>query len=194
MLTLEQERLEAIGDQLRAKITSKFTASTFLAGFALTVLVGQVSTLWQTQTLPPFFAFSVGVVFCAFSLFVYAIIKFDELTMPKRFFQRMTQEGIVSPVDPFKWGLLDEDDLNTLFERMKFFWNHLTLPATILTAIAVLAMLIPRSPFLIFVVTRDEIIWWTFGSAVAGIVIAAGYCWRAVSQADARFNRLIVVD
>jgi hypothetical protein len=33
-----QERIEAIGDQLRAKISSKFQTSTFLAGFGLAVL------------------------------------------------------------------------------------------------------------------------------------------------------------
>jgi hypothetical protein len=43
--TQNNERVEAIGDQLRAKINSKFTASTFLAGFALTILSGQVFTL-----------------------------------------------------------------------------------------------------------------------------------------------------
>lgn len=194
MLTPDQERLEAIGDQLRAKITSKFTASTFLAGFALTVLVGQISTLWQSQTLPPFFPFSVGAVFCAFSLFVFAIIKFDELTMPKRFFERVSGKDTVSPVEPMQWGLLDEGDLGTLLQRMRFFWNHLTLPATISTAIAVSAMLIPRSPCPIFVVTGDEITWWTFGSAVAGVVIAALYCRHTVSQADKNYDRLVVVD
>ena len=41
----EQERIEAIGEQLRAKINSKFQTSTFLAGFAFTILGIQISAL-----------------------------------------------------------------------------------------------------------------------------------------------------
>jgi hypothetical protein len=61
----DRQRVEAIGEQLRAKIASKFTASTFFAGFALTVLTGQVFALWQSTKLPALFPAAVGVLTAA---------------------------------------------------------------------------------------------------------------------------------
>jgi len=93
MSSESQDRVEAIGEQLRAKIASKFTASTFLAGFALTVLSGQVFALWQSSRLPMLFPPAVGAVFGALMLFVAAIIKLDELTMLKRFWDEGARAG-----------------------------------------------------------------------------------------------------
>jgi len=40
-----QARIEAIGDQLRAKISSKFQTSTFLVGFGFTVLEAVMNSI-----------------------------------------------------------------------------------------------------------------------------------------------------
>ena len=58
-----QERIEAIGDQLRAKISSKFQTSTFLAGFGLAVLTLQLSTFWQAQRFPCLLPVSISINF-----------------------------------------------------------------------------------------------------------------------------------
>jgi len=83
-LTDEQERLEALGDQLRAKISSKFSASTFLAGFAATILAAVVSPLWQQGTVVSLhFPAAVGLAVTGTGLFILSILRFDELSMPK---------------------------------------------------------------------------------------------------------------
>src|SRR5687768_16894779 len=141
ILSPDQERAEAIGEQLRAKISSKFTASTFLGGFALTILAAQVFAIWQTNDLSMLFPSSVGMTVAAVILFFEAIIRLDELTMPKRFW----------PVDPDAvrtngrsiWGILTDGDLETLDEKMRFFWTRFTLIGTFLTAAAVLMVLFP---------------------------------------------------
>ena len=74
MLTPDQERTEVIGDQLRTKISSKFTASTFLGGFALTLLGGQVFTLWHVTELPRCFAAATGAVSAALVLFALSVV------------------------------------------------------------------------------------------------------------------------
>lgn len=138
------ERIEAIGDQLRAKITSKFTASTFLAGFALTILSGQVFMLWQSSVLPLLLPLSVGTVAAAVVLFVDAIVRLDELTMPKRFWEESSDAA--STGHSSREGYLVDSDLWELQKHMIFYWTRFTLVATWMTGIAVLAMLAPFSP------------------------------------------------
>jgi len=140
---MRPERIEQFGEQLRAKITSKFTASTFLAGFALTVLTGQISTLWQVDVdkeLSPFFSISVGAVAGAFYLFVMAVIRLDELTMPKLFWDPRFWTPTRPPSDDL---YLRYDELWKLQSMMVRIWFCLSVRATIITAIALLAMLIP---------------------------------------------------
>lgn len=122
----EQERLEAIGEQLRAKISSKFAASTFLAGFAATILSGLVVALWQDSSLPVHFPKALGVTMSATVLFVLGIIRLDELSMPKRFWPSLPG----TPSHAGDVGLLTMEDLWALHDRMVFFWRHLTLAGT----------------------------------------------------------------
>lgn len=142
----EQDRLEALGEQLRAKISSKFQTSTFLAGFALAVLGVQISAIvqWQGQTIPVLLFVSISLLLAAVVLFIGAIVRLDELTMPKLFWK----------VDPnhsepkqAHLGYLVSDDLTALKERMVFYWTHLTLYATYVTAFALALMLLPLSWF-----------------------------------------------
>ena len=82
-----QTRIEDIGKQLRAKIRSKFQASTFLAGFSFTLLGFQITRLWQPVEIPRLLPVSVALMLLAISLYISAIMKLDELTMPKRFWE-----------------------------------------------------------------------------------------------------------
>ena len=79
-----QARIEAIGDQLRAKISSKFQTSTFLAGFGFAVLTVQLSTFWQSPKFPYLLPTSISFMIASLFLYIAAVIKLDELTMPKR--------------------------------------------------------------------------------------------------------------
>ena len=185
-LSPEQDRIEAIGDQLRAKISSKFTASTFLAGFSLTVLTGQVFALCQDVTsLPLLFAPAVGAVFGAFVIFVEAIIRLDELTMPKRFWEEDRSTAPSLP-DPIARSCLTDNDLWELQKRMIFLWYHLAIVATAVTAAGVMAMLIPWGRLGI-VAARG----WTFWSAVIGVLLACAYVLWARGALCQRFGRLV---
>jgi hypothetical protein len=82
-----RQRTEAIGDQLRAKIASKFQTSTFLAGFAATILSIEITLLWDSQDKPDLLPLSIGTMVGALILYTAAIIKLGELTMPKRFWE-----------------------------------------------------------------------------------------------------------
>jgi hypothetical protein len=188
-----EERIEQIGEQLRAKITSKFTASTFLAGFALTVLTGQVFTLHQdAKNLSPLYPVSVGAVVAALYLFIYAIIKLDELTMPKRFWE---QEPQAQSQPPPYGAFLHDDDLLGLQRRMIFFWQRLTMVATITTAIAVMGMLVPATLLgcsdFPGISTIQKC---TFFAALAGVVTAFIYCWCIATRARKLFGPLYISD
>ena len=182
-LSEEQERVEAIGEQLRAKIASKFTASTFLAGFALTVLAGQVFALWQASQLPLLFPPSVGAVFGALLLFVGAVIKLDELTMPKRFWP---EDPKASDSARSRGGYLTDQDLWELRKHMIFFWQRLTISATVITALAVFAMLLPLPPLDVKMARQ-----WTFWWALAGVTAAGVYAIWLIAKTAKTFVPLM---
>lgn len=162
------ERIEAIGDQLRAKITSKFTASTFLAGFALTILSGQVFMLWQSSVLPLLLPLAVFAVAAAVVLFVDAIVRLDELTMPKRFWGE--SNGAEETGHSSREAYLLDNDLWDLQKHMIFYWTRLTLVATWMTGFAVLAMLVPFKP-----TSTERIHLLTFVLALLGAVVGKTY-------------------
>jgi hypothetical protein len=143
-LSPQQELLESYGDQLRAKISSKFSASTFLAGFAATILTTLVTTT-SGQDHKPLLQYPLallGFTTAASILFVQAIIRLDELSMPKRFWpSRADARNRAEDV-----GLLVQDDLWVLHDRMVFFWRYLTLAATALTGMGLLALVLPPLP------------------------------------------------
>jgi len=172
------ERIEQFGDQLRAKIASKFTASTFLAGFSLTVLTGQIAILWQAdvEVLSPFFSFSVGAVAGAFFLFVVAVIRLDELTMPKVFWEPWHWKPTETPSDDVN---LRYEDLWKLKSMMVMIWLRLTIPATFISAVALVAMLIPSKLALGFTVSVPDSRMWAPIAVVVSSAIAAVYCYCA---------------
>ena len=136
-----QTLIEKIGDQLRAKILSKFQTSAFLATVAVSVLGVQLSTLSDNKETPSLFWISIAMMFGALLLYIAALIKLDELTMPKRFW-RMEPSLTVSY---YPNVLLRDDELVELRKRMVFYWYTLTLTATGTTGFALLLLLVPRS-------------------------------------------------
>jgi hypothetical protein len=168
-LTDEQERLEALGDQLRAKISSKFAASTFLAGFAATILAAVVSPLWQQDTVVSvYFPIAVGFAVVGTGLFITGIIRFDELSMPKRFWPS-------SPEIPNRTGdvgLLEMDDLRVLHDRMVFFWRCLTLVGTAVTGLALLILILPQAHISSGTLREAAFLW-----ACGGAIAVTAYGW-----------------
>jgi hypothetical protein len=139
-LSPRQELLEKYGDQLRAKISSKFSASTFLAGFAATILTTLVTDLWQQDAQMSLqYLLALGLASAATILFVHGIIRLDELSMPKRFWP--SRPDVQNRADDV--GLLTQDDLWALHDRMVFFWRYLTLAATVLTGLGLFALVLP---------------------------------------------------
>jgi len=141
-MTEQQEFFERVGDQLRAKIMSKFQTSAFLAGLAVAVLGVQLTNLGDAvQPKPPLFAASISLMFGGLLLYVAALIKFDALTMPKRFWKADKNRA----ASDWTFVLLEDGDLRELHKRMVFFWYVFTIAATTMTALALLLLLVPKS-------------------------------------------------
>lgn len=166
------ERIEAIGDQLRAKISSKFTTSTFLAGFAFTFLASQVMSVWQqdelSSTTPLAIAFSTAAVLT----FVAAAVTLDSLTMPKRFWPE--NKALSGTRRYAREGWLTTEDLWTLYALMVYFWYLFTIVAAVLTAIAVAALLAPAKPAKAEIVRADSV------NAVIWAVVFVVLYWSVV--------------
>lgn len=186
----KQERIEAIGEQLRAKINSKFQTSTFLAGFAFTVLGIQISALWQWQApkIPLLLFISITLLLTATILFIGAIVRLDELTMPKRFWDENID---LHETRPPELAYLTDEDLWALKERMVFYWERLTLMATYLTGVSLLFMLVPvplvelpASPSN----TSDR--WLIFVGMVGLSIVALFYLMWLDRQAQKKFPHL----
>jgi hypothetical protein len=136
----EQARLETVGDQLRGKISSKVSASTFLAGFAFAILSGQIFALWQVERVPPLSSLSTGLLFGSVFLFISGIMRLDELTMPKQFW---AEKADAERPLLLSGGYLTLGDLVALQKRMVFYWQWLILVAIGFAAVAVLVLLLP---------------------------------------------------
>jgi hypothetical protein len=143
---LERALIEQTGDQLHAKITSKFQTSSFLAGFAVAVL-GVLLAMLSNTSRPRLFSLSIALLFAAVLVYVAALIKLDELTMPKRFWSKPPSKHPVPPKDLKNYELvrLDDDDLFELRRRMVFYWYGLTITATGMTGAALVLLLVPSA-------------------------------------------------
>ena len=183
-----QNRIEAIGEQLRAKISSKFQTSTFLAGFAFTILGIQISELWQSK-IPQLLPVSISLMLLAVFLYIGAIIKLDELTMPKLFWDI----GDVERPSVMGLAYLSEGDLRELKQRMVFYWMGLTVVATSLTAISLLLMLLPVPPQELLTASDDstKVLRRTFSYTVISLVLMLVYFAVLYSLARRRFNPLL---
>jgi hypothetical protein len=120
-----QDRIEAIGDQLRDKISSKFQISAFLGGFAFTVLSIQLTLLWDSNDIPQYLPHSIACMIGAIGLFLAALVTLDRLTMPKRFWKedKSKQDHATDATRLFaRNGYLEKNDLWTLRNRMVFYW------------------------------------------------------------------------
>ena len=185
-LSPQQELFERYGDQLRAKISSKFSASTFLAGFAATILTTLVSGLrQQEQPVPLQYPLALGLTMAATILFVQGIIRLDELSMPKRFWPgRADAQNRAEDV-----GLLTQDDLWVLHDRMVFYWRYLTLAPTALTGVGLFALVLP--PLYIPSLRFPDL---SFACATAGAIAAFLYARQLDATAPHRDEQVRVVD
>lgn len=176
-------RTEALGDQLRAKIASKFQTSTFLAGFAATILSIEITMLWDGGNQPGLLPLSVATMVAALILYTAAIIKLDELTLPKRFW-----EEDCGPRDRVAAQLayLEQDDLWELHKRMVFFWYRLTITAAVLSAISLGSLLAPCSLFPSSIRIRET----TAVLAGTAVVTACAYLGLVRVVSSRRFGRL----
>ena len=102
----EQALVEKIGEQLRAKIISKFQISAFLAGLLVAVVAALLATLGDTAK-PPLFGMSIVLMFGALIVYAAALIKLDALTMPKRFWRDRPDERVMI----YRNVLLKDNDL-----------------------------------------------------------------------------------
>jgi hypothetical protein len=134
-----QERIEALGEQLRAKISSKFQASSVLAGLAATMLSVQVAGTDASAAAND--RVSTSLTLSSLVLYIAALIYLDSLAMPKRFWR--VDETTSSPDS--RLGNLTDDDLCALKTSMVFDWVSHSLVATALMAFAVGFMLYETS-------------------------------------------------
>lgn len=163
----EQTRIEEIGSQLRDKVTSKFQTTAFLAGFALTLLGIELSIMWGGDKVPLFVPYAIGFLVLAGMFYVFALIRFDELTMPKRFWPEDTNQH---DPDLSRRGLLTDQDLWAIKLRVVFYWRWLVIVALYMTGASLGLILIPiTANFSVELVVRALI------SGVVAIVLAIVY-------------------
>jgi hypothetical protein len=136
----DQQRIEEIGEQLRAKIASKFSTTAFLAGFSLTLLGLELSMLWSNSRLPLLLPYAIGALVFAIVLYARALMRLDELTMPKRFWEEGSGDH-----DPAlsHLGLLTDGDLWALADRMVYYWYRLVHAALWVTGFSLALILVP---------------------------------------------------
>lgn len=183
----EQERIEAIGEQLRAKINSKFQTSTFLAGFTFTILGIQITALgqWQAATIPLLLYISIALLVGATILYITAIVRLDELTMPKRFW---TEDSNLNNQQQSKFAYLTDNDLWAIKNRMVFYWEHLTLNATYITATSLILMLLPPPLAELPTRTCNTLARWLIFMGMAILWLGTGvYIKRLDEQAQKKF-------
>lgn len=182
-MTEEQKaRYEIIGEQLRAKINSKFQTSTFLAGFAFTILGIQISLLWQSTKVPALLFLSTSLMAVAIILYVGAVVRLDKLTMPKPFWK-----GKENPPEEelIQSSYLEYSHLKGLRNLMNFYWSTLTLVATGFTAISLLSMLLPIRPTDLSDSSNSTEILSTTSLSMAGFSLAA-YLYTVLLDRKAR--------
>jgi phosphohistidine phosphatase SixA len=166
-------------EQLRSKIESKMAVSTFLAGFAFTVLVelltsapsqpGQ-SSWWQSAALIALTA--------AVALFIAAVYMYDRLAMPEGFwvFGRRSNERWGKRVARISdrierrnwWGkqfAKDRDEHGLLYAYMVWTWKYVFTPAVLFALLGFLAIVAN---------TRDPIV---IGGGLLMVVLALIYYW-----------------
>jgi hypothetical protein len=143
--------------------------STFLAGFGLAVLTLQLSTFWQAPTFPFLLPVSISIMVVSICIYIAAVVKLDELTMPKLFWKHP------SPLSQTeKLAYLKEEDLFQLQKRMVFYWWRLTAVATSLTGASLLLMLLPLTPRALSTPNiKENTLYWTLGGLILLLIYFA---------------------
>jgi hypothetical protein len=176
-----QERAEAIGDQLRAKIGGKVQSATFLAGFTISLLGIEITALWQSN-VPLSIPAALSILVFALVLFIRAILQLDGLTMPKRFWP----EDPALPTDTGRsFAYLTDDNLWAIQKRMVFLWPRLVVVGLYISVISLLTMLVSISR-----PSSASVIAASLALSLAGLIAAVIYVKLRVNEDKQGFEPL----
>ena len=158
-------------EQLRPKVESKMTVSTFLAGFTFAALLEllvkeEKANLngWAKETFQLFTVMANTSLIAGLVLFVATVYMYDRLAMPEGFWINEERPR------PRVWrGKTFEEDVSKngiLYALMVWIWKWVFNPAVVFSLVGLIAIILR---------TGD---WWVIGSA--SVVILAGaiyYIW-----------------
>jgi hypothetical protein len=85
---------------------------------------------------------SISIMVVSICICIAALVRLDELTMPKRFWKHASNQSETETTLAYLKG----NDLWELQKRMVFYWWCLTAVATSLTGASLLLMLLPLAP------------------------------------------------
>lgn len=181
MITVPQNRIEAIGDQLRGKISGKFQISAFLGGFGFALFGIQMTLLWSSKEIPKYLPYSISAMLAAICMYIAAVVVLDRLTMPKRFWSEdKNKENSATDEERLfsQSGFLVSEDLWQLRNRMMFYWISLDYVGIGLTILYLILTLLPATPIQLNganSLTRAEILCQTAYLAVIIVIVTFGY-------------------
>jgi len=167
-----QKRIDNISEQLQAKIRGLQSVSTFLAGFAFTVLGLEIGRLWGDGSIPFWIFFSIPLMLFAVVLYIYAVMKLTGLAMPKPFRVEDERNRELSDAGFREQASSTPSELRQLKDEMVFYWRWLTILATCLVAGSLLVMLFPVTTAF----SPDLLRYTTFVSSIVSVLLAVSYC------------------
>ena len=128
------------------------------------------STFWRSPKFPYLLPVSIAVMVVSICIYIAAVLKLDELTMPKRFWNEDPDPAKRDPTAT-RLAYLEDEDLWQLQKEMVFYWWRLTIVAACLTGVSLMLMLFPLPPHEL----SNKIICATFGCAVVGLIVVCIY-------------------
>jgi phosphohistidine phosphatase SixA len=160
-------------ESLREKVRSKMQVCTFLAGFSSTALVQILRESEKMLEIQRIVAAASFVA--AFSLFAGAIYIYDELSMPRQFWENAPREP-----DAFSEGQFGFDWLmnGPVYANMVRTWRLFFTPALFCTLVGVFALLSAR---------LNEAKGWLVWAACAAALMLASFVYR-------RFRPKLAID
>lgn len=170
---VRQERIEAIGEQLRLKINSKFQTTVFLAGFSFTILGIQLTLLWSERS-PALLPHSIAVMGGASLFYIAGLYCLDGLTMPKRFWDEDPNEKDKAKAEQ---AYLTQNDLRALKKRMVYYWFHLTLAGVGATVISFVLLLWPFGRFGPSLYSLELVAEAALLTLIAVVAVVGYLCW-----------------
>src|SRR5215471_9576659 len=143
-------------DQLREKIDSKITVSTFLAGFNFTALTLVLTLLGNKKDLtgnslnmhtfsvetPSLLEISAVLFFLATTLFVASVYSYDQLLMPRQFGRKNVsklRDLMFRFIDTKRLPQYDNHNLE-VYVCMLSVWSTMFTPATFFSTVGIIVL------------------------------------------------------